>query len=191
MQILKGVGIWILGAFVALIAMILLSKLHSGSNVPVTYLAYLAFWVLQFAWFSLQGGVVTVKSGRASDVFLYMHHILKRLSLIYIGVTILLLVDAVFDVKVGRHWGVFCIALLLPYYLIIRNNNRKQATGLLRGGRANIGEDKKRKVGPTGRYDKVQDQPEPVGAPPAPQRPAPASSRYSHLEDDDTVKESQ
>jgi len=136
-QALKGFGLWVGGAFVALVLMYMFG---AGRENPasVAFIGYIIWWGIQGFGLSTQAARWGWDEGRLSNAGGYIREIFRRLIPVYLGVTALLLFDSIFNTRLGSNWLTFAASVVVGLYLLRRDVSRTQARGLLRGGQANV-----------------------------------------------------
>lgn len=182
MQKLKDVGLWLGGAFVALVLMYVFGSMHRrGNGASVVYIGYLIFWALQFVYYSIMMGRFAYDEGRMSNTGAYIKEIFRRFAPMYLIITAMLLVDSIINTQLAQNWLTFAAMFVVSLYLSRRDENRQQATSLLRGSRANIASTEQRREGPQGRYAGIAQQQDVIEAP-TPQ-PVQAAQSYPSYEE--------
>lgn len=157
MQAIKGFGVWLGGAVVALLFMYFVGAFR-GNPAAFVFLGYIVFWIGQLFVFSTQVTRMAYDEGRLSNAPTYVAFVFNRLKPLYLFITALLLVDALLNVRLASNWFTFAGAFLVTFYLLRRDANRTQASNLLRGGRANVASEEQRREGPSGRYASIPQQ---------------------------------
>lgn len=169
MGAIKGLGMWVGGA---LLALVLMYMFGAGRNnaASIVFVGYIIWWIVQMFGLSTQAARLGWDVGNLSSAPAIIAEMFRRLKPLYLTITAILLVDSIINTKLGQNWVTFAASIVAGLYLLRRQDNRNEAGNLLRGGRANVADDttQQRTTGPQGRYanipqhDEVVDAGEPV-----------------------------